>query len=67
MRPGPDFTTARPGREGSNVAAILSRFPGAKITAVRIRTAIVEDDTPSLPAAAESSEGDILPGDDIEF
>ena len=50
-----------------DVAAILSRFPGAKITDVRIRTAIVEDDTPSLPAAAESSEGDILPGDDIEF
>ncbi|MBA3038374.1 MAG: DNA polymerase III subunit gamma/tau [Alphaproteobacteria bacterium] len=54
-------------RQDPDVAAILSRFPGAKITDVRIRTALVEDDAPSLPAAAESSEGDILPGDDIEF
>ncbi|GEO85341.1 MULTISPECIES: DNA polymerase III subunit gamma/tau [Alphaproteobacteria] len=54
-------------RQDPDVAAILSRFPGAKITDVRIRAPIVEEDMPSLPAAAESAEGDILPGDDIEF
>ncbi|MCM2397158.1 DNA polymerase III subunit gamma/tau [Rhizobium sp. S95] len=55
-------------RQDPDVAAILARFPGAKITDVRIRAAsTAEDDTPSLPAAAESAEGDILPGDDIEF
>ncbi|MVA24077.1 DNA polymerase III subunit gamma/tau [Agrobacterium vitis] len=51
-----------------DVMAILSRFPGAKITDVRIRTvAEEEDETLPPPAAAESAEGDILPGDDIEF
>lgn len=50
-----------------DVAAILARFPGAKVTDVRIRAAAIEDEMPSLPAAAESIEGDILPGDDIEF
>ncbi|MCM2401546.1 DNA polymerase III subunit gamma/tau [Rhizobium sp. S153] len=54
-------------RQDPDVAAILARFPGAKITDVRIRAASAEDETPSLPAAAESAEGDILPGDDIEF
>ena len=54
-------------RQDPDVAAILSRFPGARITDVRIRAPIVEEETPSLPAAAESAEGDILPGDDIEF
>jgi DNA polymerase III subunit gamma/tau len=50
-----------------DIVAILSRFPGAKITDVRIRAAIEEDETLPPPAAAESAEGDILPGDDIEF
>ncbi|KAA3514709.1 DNA polymerase III subunit gamma/tau [Agrobacterium vitis] len=51
-----------------DVMAILSRFPGAKITDVRIRTvAEEEDEALPPPAAAESAEGDILPGDDIEF
>ena len=55
-------------RQDPDVAAILSRFPGARITDVRIRATGVEDDeAPNLPAAAESAEGDILPGDDIEF
>ncbi|MBW8320093.1 MAG: DNA polymerase III subunit gamma/tau [Arenimonas sp.] len=54
-------------RQDPDVAAILSRFPGAKVTDVRIRAAVIEDEAASLPAAAESAEGDILPGDDIEF
>lgn len=55
-------------RQDPDVAAILSRFPGARITDVRIRATEVEDnEAPNLPAAAESAEGDILPGDDIEF
>jgi DNA polymerase-3 subunit gamma/tau len=54
-------------RQDPDVVAILARFPGAKITDVRIRAPAVEEETPSLPAAAESAEGDILPGDDIEF
>jgi DNA polymerase-3 subunit gamma/tau len=55
-------------RQDPDVAAILSQFPGAKITDVRIRTVAV-DDAENLPApsVAESDEGDILPGDDIEF
>ncbi|WP_416407893.1 DNA polymerase III subunit gamma/tau [Agrobacterium rosae] len=55
-------------RQDPDVAAILSQFPGAKITDVRIRTPVpddIEDIAP--PSVAESSEGDILPGDDIEF
>ncbi|MDI7862928.1 DNA polymerase III subunit gamma/tau [Rhizobiaceae bacterium n13] len=54
-------------RQDPDVAAILARFPGAKITDVRIRAKETEEDIPALPAAAESAEGDILPGDDIEF
>ncbi|MGV1898170.1 DNA polymerase III subunit gamma/tau [Agrobacterium vitis] len=51
-----------------DVMAILSRFPGAKITDVRIRTVTEEEDEAlPPPAVAESAEGDILPGDDIEF
>jgi len=51
-----------------DVMAILSRFPGAKIMDVRIRTvAEEEDEILPAPAVAESAEGDILPGDDIEF
>lgn len=55
-------------RQDPDVAAILAQFPGAKITDVRIRTPApddIEDIAP--PSVAESSEGDILPGDDIEF
>lgn len=55
-------------RSDPDVAAILARFPGAKITNVKV-TSTEEDDTIQSPAAAaaESAEGDILPGDDIEF
>ncbi len=55
-------------RQDPDVAAILAQFPGAKITDVRIRTPVpddIEDIAP--PSVAESSEGDILPGDDVEF
>ena len=56
-------------RADPDVAAILAQFPGARITDVRIRA--IEDDPPNediaVPAAAESAEGDILPGDDIEL
>ena len=60
------FTDAR---QDPDVAAILSRFPGARITDVRIRAAeeAEEEGETAIPAAAESAEGDILPGDDIEF
>jgi DNA polymerase-3 subunit gamma/tau len=56
-------------RADPDVAAILAQFPGAKITDVRIRIAEEESETEELPvpATAESEEGDILPGDDIEF
>ncbi|WMW55424.1 DNA polymerase III subunit gamma/tau [Agrobacterium pusense] len=55
-------------RQDPDVAAILAQFPGAKITDVRIRAA-VQDEAEDIasPSVAESSEGDILPGDDIEF
>ena len=52
-------------RQDPDVAAILARFPGARITDVRIRT--TEEEVENLaPAAAESEDGDIVPGDDIE-
>jgi len=54
-------------RQDPDVAAILARFPGARITDVRIRAAGNEDETLDVPSAAESAEGDILPGDDIEL
>ncbi|RCW23406.1 DNA polymerase III tau subunit [Ciceribacter lividus] len=54
-------------RQDPDVAAILTRFPGARITDVRIRATGNEDETLDIPSAAESAEGDILPGDDIEF
>ena len=55
-------------RQDPDVAAILSQFPGAKITDVRIRVPVQEEvEDVSPPSVAESSEGDILPGDDIEF
>ncbi|MDR6755258.1 DNA polymerase-3 subunit gamma/tau [Mycoplana sp. BE70] len=54
-------------RQDPDVAAILQRFPGAKITDVRIKAPPVESETIEVAAAAESAEGDILPGDDIEF
>ncbi len=58
-------------RQDPDVAAILARFPGAKITDVRIKRSEAETDGDGddvrLPAAAESAEGDILPGDDIDF
>jgi DNA polymerase-3 subunit gamma/tau len=56
-------------RADPDVAAILAQFPGAKITDVRIRVTEEEPEIEDLPApaTAESAEGDILPGDDIEF
>ncbi|MGR6467246.1 DNA polymerase III subunit gamma/tau [Rhizobium sp. PAMB 3182] len=55
-------------RQDPDVAAILAQFPGAKITDVRIRAEQAEDDEDAAPpATAESDEGDILPGDDIDF
>ena len=55
-------------RQDPDVVAILQQFPGAKITDVRIR-AVEQDEAEEIapPSVAESSEGDILPGDDIEF
>jgi DNA polymerase-3 subunit gamma/tau len=56
-------------RADPDVAAILAQFPGARITDVRIRAAEEENEAEDIapPAIAESEEGDILPGDDIEF
>lgn len=56
-------------RQDPDVAAILSQFPGAKIIDVRVRAPAPEEDEGAVqaPAVAESEEGDILPGDDIEF
>ncbi|WP_377291608.1 DNA polymerase III subunit gamma/tau [Rhizobium sp. SG2393] len=58
-------------RQDPDVAAILARFPGARITDVRIKLseaeAAADEDDVRPPAAAESAEGDILPGDDIDF
>ncbi|MEB3043306.1 DNA polymerase III subunit gamma/tau [Rhizobium mulingense] len=56
-------------RQDPDVAAILAQFPGAKIIDVRIRAPTPEEEAEEAtpPAAAESEEGDILPGDDIEF
>lgn len=55
-------------RQDPDVAAILAQFPGAKITDVRIKTPVPDDvEEIGPPSVAESSEGDILPGDDIEF
>ncbi|MEW9616715.1 DNA polymerase III subunit gamma/tau [Shinella sp. S4-D37] len=55
-------------RQDPDVAAILQRFPGAKIMDVRIKVQESEDEseTVEVAAVAESAEGDILPGDDIE-
>ncbi len=52
-------------RQDPDVAAIIARFPGAKIADVRIKGPEPEEE-PQAVAAAESEEGDILPGDDIE-
>jgi DNA polymerase-3 subunit gamma/tau len=55
-------------RQDPDVAAILAQFPGAKIIDVRVRAPEIEEESETaVPAAAESEEGDILPGDDIEF
>ncbi|WP_086993723.1 DNA polymerase III subunit gamma/tau [Rhizobium sullae] len=55
-------------RQDPDVAAILAQFPGAKIIDVRVRASEPEEECEAKPpAAAESEEGDILPGDDIEF
>ncbi|WP_377298585.1 DNA polymerase III subunit gamma/tau [Rhizobium sp. SGZ-381] len=56
-------------RSDPDVAAILSQFPGARITDVRIRVTEITDDADEAPppATIESAEGDILPGDDMEF
>lgn len=55
-------------RQDPDVAAILSQFPGAKIIDVRVRAPEIEEEEQiAAPAIAESVDGDILPGDDIEF
>ncbi|AIC25315.1 DNA polymerase III subunit gamma/tau [Rhizobium etli bv. mimosae str. IE4771] len=56
-------------RQDPDVAAILAQFPGAKIIDVRVRAPTPEEEAEEVtpPAVAESEEGDILPGDDIEF
>jgi DNA polymerase-3 subunit gamma/tau len=55
-------------RQDPDVAAILAQFPGAKIIDVRVRAPeLDEEEEVKAPAAAESEEGDILPGDDIIF
>jgi DNA polymerase-3 subunit gamma/tau len=54
-------------RQDPDVAAILAQFPGAKIIDVRVRAPAPEEEEVLAPAAAESEDGDILPGDDIEF
>ncbi|AGB69555.1 MULTISPECIES: DNA polymerase III subunit gamma/tau [Rhizobium] len=56
-------------RQDPDVAAILAQFPGAKIIDVRVRAPETdeEDEAAAPPAIAESVDGDILPGDDIEF
>ncbi|AYG57497.1 DNA polymerase III subunit gamma/tau [Rhizobium jaguaris] len=55
-------------RQDPDVAAILSQFPGAKIIDVRVRAPDAEEEEQTAaPATAESDDGDILPGDDIEF
>ncbi|MBT9371540.1 DNA polymerase III subunit gamma/tau [Rhizobium sp. CSW-27] len=55
-------------RADPDVAAILAQFPGARITDVRIRVS-EENEAEEIkpPATIETEEGDILPGDDIEF
>ncbi|MDO1580564.1 DNA polymerase III subunit gamma/tau [Rhizobium oryzicola] len=55
-------------RSDPDVAAILAQFPGARITDVRVTLKVedTEDEAPP-PAVVETEEGDILPGDDIEF
>ncbi len=53
-----------------DVMAIMASFPGAKIIDVRISKPAEESadmDNPPAPPITESAEGDILPGDDIEF
>ena len=57
-------------RADPDIVAIMSRFPGSKVTDVRIRVLegdLAEDGEHQPPATLESEEGDILPGDDIEF
>lgn len=53
-------------RADPDVAAILAMFPGARITDVRIKAPALEEAEPVAASTAESEEGDILPGDDIE-
>ncbi|MCX8995616.1 DNA polymerase III subunit gamma/tau [Rhizobiaceae bacterium BDR2-2] len=54
-----------------DVAAVMALFPGSKIVDVRISKPAAEAesdvDNPPAPPISESAEGDILPGDDIEF
>jgi DNA polymerase III subunit gamma/tau len=50
-----------------DVAAILERFPGARIMDVRVRADEAEDENKPAPADAVTEEGDVLPGDDVEF
>ncbi|MCD2172576.1 DNA polymerase III subunit gamma/tau [Rhizobium sp. C4] len=55
-------------RADPDIAAILERFPGAKIMDVRVRKDETEDEeNKPAPADAVTEEGDVLPGDDVEF
>ncbi len=55
-------------RSDPDIVAILERFPGAKIMDVRVRKEEAEDEeNQPAPAAAVTEEGDVLPGDDVEF
>jgi DNA polymerase-3 subunit gamma/tau len=55
-------------RQDPDVAAILAQFPGAKIIDVRVRAPEPEEEERTVaPTSIESDEGDILPGDDMEF
>jgi DNA polymerase-3 subunit gamma/tau len=55
-------------KQDPDIMAIMKTFPGSRITDVRIRAPELADELEiAPPAVIESSEGDILPGDDIEF
>jgi DNA polymerase-3 subunit gamma/tau len=56
-------------RQDPDVAAILARFPGARVVDVQIKISeaeLDETETPEVAAVVESEDGDILPGDDLE-
>ena len=55
-------------KQDPDIMAIMKAFPGSRVTDVRIRPPETSDELEiAPPAAVESEDGDILPGDDIEF